>query len=45
MQLMLIGFIIQVLLHLQGGFDGDLTGNAGSATQLQNARNIGGVRI
>ena len=27
----------------QGGFDGDLTGNAGSATQLQNARNIGGV--
>ena len=27
----------------QGGFDGDLTGNAGSTTQLQNARNIGGV--
>ena len=27
----------------QGGFDGDLTGNASSATQLQNARNIGGV--
>ena len=29
----------------QGGFDGDLTGNAGSATQLQNARNIGGVKV
>ncbi len=27
----------------QGGFDGDLTGNADSATQLQTARNIGGV--